>query len=312
MKNYTQHFVHICSFGGHTTFIIEHFPSEKYIINQIIFCVFNCLLIIPTLLLNGASVLTILRCTQLKAKICYFQILIQSSIDIGVGAISLPLYTFVRASELLGTAKCVSTFASETIAYIMFALSVISLSILTVERYMSVLYPFTHRLYLTKRTILIFNFCGAALIVTSPILVFASDKIVGIVSAVFVTIIVVLNTFAYTRIFLAVRNVHFPGGKISDCSGDQISPSNLGEKRQLREQKLAKSCALVVVVTYLCYIPSIVCYQYFKDDPVNFRVSHSWSMTVYAMNSSLNSIIFFWRKPLLREEAYKVVKNILM
>ena len=295
MENITQQFVHMCSFGGHTTFIIENFSSKKYIINQIIFCIFNCLLMIPTLLLNSASVLTILRCSQLKAKICYFQILIQSTIDIGVGAISLPLYTFVRASELLGTASCIGTFASETIAYIMFALSVTSLSILTIERYISVLYPFTHRLHLTKRTILFYNFCGAVPIVVSPILVIASDEIVGIASAVFVMIIVVLNTFAYTRIFLAVRNVRFSRGNVGDCSGDQISSSNLGEKRQLREQKLAKSCALVVIVTYLCYIPSIVCYHYFKDDPFNFRVSHSWSMTVYAMNSSLNSIIFFWR-----------------
>ena len=308
MKNISQNFsVYMCPFGGRTTFIIQHFPSDKYIINQIIFCVFNCLLIIPTLLLNVASVLTILKCSQLRAKICYFQVLIQSSIDIGVGAISLPLYTFVRANELLGSANCASTFASETIAYIMFALSVTSLSILTIERYMSVLYPFTHRLHLTKRAILVLNFCGAVPIIISPTLVIASNKIVGIVSAAFVTIIVVFNTFAYTRIFLAVR-----GNKVGDSSAEKISPSNLEGKRKLREQKLAKSCALVVAVTYLCYIPSIVCYQYFKDDPVNFRVSHSWSMTVYALNSSLNSILFFWRRPLLREEAYKVVRNILM
>ncbi len=311
MKPTVQHFVHVCPFGGRSTFIIQQFPSDKYIMNQIIFCTINCVLMIPTILLNGISILTILKSSQLKAKLCYLQILIQSAIDLGVGVISLPLYTFVRASELLGTANCVSTFVTETIAYMMFALSSISLSMLTIERYTSVLHPFVHRLHFTKRRILICNFCSALPVIVSPAVVIASDKIISIVSAAFVMMIVVLNTLAYTRIFLAVRNVQLCRDKVGDCSTEQ-SAANLERKRSLREQKLAKSCALVVVINYLCYIPSVVCYQYYKDDPMNFRVSHSWSMTVYALNSSLNSIIFFWKSPLLREEAFKVVKNILM
>lgn len=310
MKTITQHYAHACPFGGHSTFIIEHFPSDKYIINQIILCIVNCLLVIPTVLLNGISVLTILRSSQLKAKLCYYQILIQSTIDLGVGVISLPLYTYVRASELMDTANCVGTFISETIAYIMFGLSLISLSMLTIERYMSILHPFTHRSYLTKRRILIYNCCAAVPVIISPVLVMASDKIIGIASGAFVLVIVVLNTFAYIRIFFAVRNIQFSGDKIDDSPTTKNS-FNFERKKSLREKQLAKSCALVVVINYLCYIPSVVCYQYYKDDPVNFRASHSWSMTVYALNSSLNSVIFFWKRTLLREEAYKVVRNVL-
>ena len=87
MKNITQHLLHACSLGGRTTFIIEHFPSNKYIINQII------QLMIPTIIMNGVSLLTILRSSHLKPKLCYFQILIQSTSDLGFGMISLPLYT---------------------------------------------------------------------------------------------------------------------------------------------------------------------------------------------------------------------------
>ncbi|CAB3979213.1 melanocyte-stimulating hormone receptor-like [Paramuricea clavata] len=125
-----------------------------------------------------------------------------------------------------------------------------------------------------------------------------------------VLMILLLTTYAYTRIFLAIRHLRFSGDKIGDCSTGQSS-SNLERKRSLQEQKFAKSCALVVVINYLCYFPSIVSYLYFKDDPVNFRVSHSWSMTVYALNSILNSVIFFWKRPLLREEALKVLRDIL-
>ena len=312
MKNITEHFE--CPFGGHTTFIIEHFPSNKYIISQIILCIVNILLVIPTVILNSISVLTIFRNSQLKTKPCYFQILIQSLTDLGVGVIALPLYTYVRLSELLGTADCVSTIVSETTAYMVFGLSLTTLCMLTLERYVSVIHPIAHRSHLTARRLLVYNGCAAVPVITLPVFTLAlpSEETYGFLTTSAVLMILLLHTFAYTRIFLAVKHRNFASDRIGDQSMEQNS-SNFKKKlamASLREQKLAKSCALVVVINYLCYIPSVLSYQYFVNDLVNFRLSHSWSITIYAMNSSLNSLIFFWKRPLLREEALKVLRCI--
>jgi hypothetical protein len=123
--------------------------------------------------------------------------------------------------------------------------------------------------------------------------------------------ILALNTFAYVKIFLTARNVHFVGNRIGDFSEttEQNSQEFERKRKSLREVKLAKSCALVVVLSYICYVPGLLCYSAYKNDKVNLRVAYSWSMTIIALNSSLNSIVFFWKRPLLRGEAAKILKN---
>lgn len=157
MNNATEQFVQFCPFPGSITFfVVVHFPSNKYINSQIIYCIANCVLVVPTVLLNGISILTISRSPQLKGKLCYFLILIQSTIDFLVGMVSLPLYASIRAKELLGTANCISILVYEELAYMLIGLSFSTLTVLTFERYMGVLHPVAHRSYLTKRRIVIF------------------------------------------------------------------------------------------------------------------------------------------------------------
>ncbi len=35
----------------------------------------------------------------------------------------------------------------------------------------------------------------------------------------------------------------------------------------------------------------------------------SWYTTALGVNAALNSVIFFWTRPALRKEAFKVLKN---
>jgi hypothetical protein len=37
-----------------------------------------------------------------------------------------------------------------------------------------------------------------------------------------------------------------------------------------------------------------------------------WSISLIILNSSTNSVIFFWRNALLRKEAIKLVKKVIM
>ena len=84
MQNLSDFVSNICGF----------FPrnrSQEYIINQIFVCVVYGLLFIPTVLLNGVSIFTILKCSQLNEKVSYFSILIQSAVDLVTGMIAIPL-----------------------------------------------------------------------------------------------------------------------------------------------------------------------------------------------------------------------------
>ena len=76
----------------------------------------------------------------------------------------------------------------------------------------------------------------------------------------------------------------------------------------LRDVKLMKTCFLVLLCFLLSFLPfavSVVFNAYFgKYDKL---VLQSSVTTVIMMNSTFNSLIFVWGKPLLRKEIVKML-----
>ena len=129
MNNTKDLFIEMCGYGGSTIlFIITQFPSRNFVLIQAIYCVINGVLIIPTVLLNSISILTIWKGSHLKANVCYFLILIQSIFDIAVGVISI----------LRGDASCFHFVVLQTLAYLPAASSFMTIPSITLERYLSV------------------------------------------------------------------------------------------------------------------------------------------------------------------------------
>jgi hypothetical protein len=313
--NFTSdQYVKRCSILEGTSVSIIQFPSNAYVINQIIVCFLNCLLSVATVLLNGIAILTIYKCFHLKEKICYFLIYLQSMVDLITGAVSIPLFTFVLASELVGTANCVVNFIISTVAFIPMGLSLAMLCALSFERYMGVLHPLVHRTQVTKNRLL-----GYLCFVTLGILIMMLMSLVYetlyyVFASVNICVSLILITFVYTRIFLAARRrfrlENRPGHGLVE-----VNPTEIKKKQQfIKEFKLAKSCFLVIITFLLCFMPafiiSILSVTVSPEMVPRFRLLQSWSITLALFNHSINSIIFFWTRPLLKREAKNVLKNI--
>ena len=311
MNSTTYKFLEICPIvNGHSTlFIIKQFPSERHVVSQAILCIVDCFLIFPTAFLNGISVLVIWRNRILREKLCFFLILIQSILDLTVGIISLPLLIYIMASEVFNAASCNAIFASNTIASLPISVSFVTIHILTFERYMGILHPFIHRSYQTKRRMITCCCFAIVLVIGARIIFILFEGIRTRIYTVLILLFLAFNTFAYVRIFFAGRKMQLTRNEMSNYTEAQRS-SGVETKRSLRERKLAKSCALAVVISYLCYIPSVLSYVYYKDDLINLRVMFSWSMTIIVLNSSINSIVFFWNRSLFRGEALKVFRKL--
>ena len=311
LNNTADTFFKMCNYGGSSTlFIVTQFPSRTYAISQLSYCVANSVIAILTVLLNAISVLTIWKSSHLKTKLCYFLILIQSIVDLAVGLISLPFYIVRSAIELLDIANCVDAFVLQAIAYIPVGTSFTTICMLTFERYLSILHPIVHRSNVTKARLLMSISCATVLVgITGPVFRIISEKLHSTFNVAMILIFLAFSTFAYARIYFAVKNMQFSSGGIGDSSTGQSSSSMAEKRKSLRERNLAKSCAVVVLISYICYIPFALCYPYFKDDRINFRTAISWCATVVALNSSLNSLVFFWKRPLLRQEALKVLRK---
>ena len=317
MNSTEPNYLKECSILGYPHFIIEKFPSSKYELNQLIACVAMCILTIPVILLNGITVLTIFKSQRLKAKVCHFPVLLQSMADLSVGLLTLPLFSYLFLSEVYGSLDCVISFIFNTIAFIPWGLSLAGLCALTCERYMGIIHPIPHLNYVTKKLFLIYAAC--VLLVTFVIVPLAvvSATFYYIFCGVYAIIPMLLHTYCYSRILFSTRKkLRMRGHSVSSddlgTGATKKSPNRAGQRRNsLMEIKLAKSCALVVVTFYVFCIPGeFLNIFYLEKDFILYRVVITWYVTALGVNTILNSIIFFWTRPLLRNEAFKVLKGL--
>lgn len=105
-------------FGTMYSFVNVKNQSKLYI-HLIFVFVFNCILSVPTILLNAVSIIAILKSHRLKSMPCYFIIYVQSIIDLAVGILAIPLFLFFITSEIWQLSSCV---AGEMVVRLLFTL----------------------------------------------------------------------------------------------------------------------------------------------------------------------------------------------
>ena len=313
MNESTTRYTEECSIAGYMYPIIVEFPSSKYDVNLLVTSVACCILIFPVVLLNGTTVLTIFKSNQLKGKVCHIPVLIQSLADLSVGLLTLPLFAYLHLTEVYGTPDCVPSFVLSSIAFIPWGLSLASLCALTFERYMGIIYPIVRLNYVAKRMFQIYSCCVLLVTIVIVPLAVVSAIFYYIFCAVYAIIPFLLHTFCYTRIFISTRKrLHkmYTMRKTIQSEANN-SPNHVQKRNSAKEMKLAKSCALVVGTFYVCCIPGEVLNIYYLErDFITYRVVIAWYAVALGVNSILNSVIFFWTRPILRKEAFKVLKSI--
>jgi hypothetical protein len=196
-----------CQILGTTHFIITKLPSNNLLINHIFAIALNGILIIPTILLNAVAVLTIFKSSQLNSKPCYFIVLVQSVIDLAIGVLGIPLFIFFLASSIGGISKCITTSLASRANMVPVGVSAITLSAMTLERYIAILHPYAYSTQVTKRRLLIYVGCFAAVDLFFIILSFEHLRLLEIYATVKITFVFFFIAFVYTRIYLVVRKL---------------------------------------------------------------------------------------------------------
>jgi hypothetical protein len=281
---------------------VTGFSSKKYEINRISNIAFLGVLTVSTILLNAVAIITIQKAPKLKDKLCFFVILIQSVVDLGVGCIVIPtvsvflLQPFINIHDV-----CISILLARSTA-ILPGLSIVTLSALTMERYLSVLHPCFHRTRLKKKGIVIFV-VGAALALLSLVAasIFVEGEIIKYISILILATFLIFVVFAYTRIYLVIRKI--TRVRTDDEAGE-------GNRKHLsRERKHALACFIVVAFFVLFLIPYMLIPIFKQFERMTSNTYNWWSVSLLLSISSVNSAIFFWKNTVLRNEAKKVVKN---
>jgi hypothetical protein len=178
---------------------------------------------------------------------------------------------------------------------------------MTVERYIGVLHPYSYQILVTKGRIVTFLSVVALISIIMNILsIYIPTKVMHSI-VVFSTANFLFIVYAYMRIHFVIRKLVLSERKPADIAKKDATKKG----HLLREIKHGKSC-YIVVLCFTVSLLSVVANPFYEDvESVQYLAYCHWTITLVNFNSSLNSMIFFWNKTMLRKEASVVLKAIL-
>ena len=265
----------------------------------------NATFMIAGLFLNITVIITFWRSSQLRKQLCYFMILVLSCFDLAVVAISHPLqiYSLILYYQVKNN-EIQERIRHNTIL-VLNGLSAQALLLLTIERYLAILYPFFHQQSVTRRK-LVLGICILLIFLKGIIvLCILKDKISNMVALIYLLISLSLLTYLNYKMFLVAKSKR--------TNQVDSSPTHQGQRFRIWSRKFT-TCPFAVICYFVCSCPTLVfLILHLTSSKVNFLDREAiqfylWSTTFFLMNSTLNCLIFFWRNSVLRREAMTMFK----
>lgn len=248
-------------------------------------CIVNIIFIFSGIASNVFVVASIRTSSQMQKKSYNFMILVLSCFDLMAVVTNHPallLYMAVWLDKNNDTLLKFRIYLHLSSTFSGF--SFLALLLMNIERYLAVYYPIFHRLSVTRKKMLSFL---AILIILQTVLVISSARNVlvskRLAAIIFSCIVFPPFFFINYKLFKMSRKMH---------KHDKILPEN----RRKIDLKGVSTCLLAVACCIVLFIPSCVYVVFgllYKPSSDNIRLAHVWSATIYTMNSTFNSLIFF-------------------
>ena len=308
------------------TYIVRK-PSTSYIINSVFGCIVNAILAILGTFLNALVVAVFWKTPKLRNKVTYFMIMLLSCIDMCVTVIVHPLHLVNSIAEITQTSKCSYKMVYQTSAVMLSGMSYLTFFVMNIERYMSICRPFYHMRNVTKERCFILMVCLLPISIGTGI-----APIFGVDIQPFVTALAVFilggTFFIYLSIYKVAKKARTSRLRSSSRTGQDAfsvtveeTISTLESRDSTRPRKavslfhdlqLAKMYVIVVFSTILLNLPNALVLALFServetlDGVVQAKI---WTLTLVAMNSTFNSVVFFWGNGRLRSEGWRLCKK---
>ena len=103
--------------------------------------------------------------------------------DLSVCVISIPLFIYYLLFPVFNTVNCNFMFVAFRLSSLPCWLSIVTLSALTMERYVGVLHPYQYNVQVTKRRISLYMFANAALVILVVAFPFLHRQVMSIVGS---------------------------------------------------------------------------------------------------------------------------------
>ena len=314
-STFEQVFIETCRIFDLKLYVVIKFPDTWSVILYAIALAINLCLIFTTLFFNGVTVATIWKSRRLREIKSNFLIMIQSMVDLANGIFFMTLSATLFVYDLSGKKSCAIPFLTRTIGVLLFFYSMVAMSVMNLERYFGVLFPFIHYAEVTKARLLKYFISVSSLetLVYLGGIIFVGKKANKLFYSINLFSFLVLTAYVHLRIFWgAVKKKRLVG---PDYELGSASRKKKMEKkaRFMKQIKIAKSCFLVVFASYFCCLPGIIMFGNIAHSETNFSILTlmKFSTLLIMLNSTLNSLIFFWCNTGLRKEGLALMRSLL-
>ena len=269
---------------------------------QLIFlCVLNIIFTFSGIILNTLVIASFWKSSQLRKKLCQFMIMVLSCADLISVVTNHPGLLLYIISWLVQDYDLLTKMTIYVHLSGMFlGFSVDALLVMSIERYLGTYYPISHRTSVTKRRLL--TLFVILIIPSVAIVVMSMNGLVISVSVASIIFIVLMHApLMFVNVKLYMISIKVRREKAT-------SP----EKRTKVNLKSISTCLLAVVILVLLSSLAGI-YALFgsfeKITSTSARLFDVWARTVYTMNCTSNSLVFFWKNKVLRAEGRKILKT---
>ena len=279
------------------------------IVNALLLCVVNVSFMVAGILVNSVVVISLWRSSHLRKKPCYFTILVLSTFDLVCLTITHPvliLWTVLWSMETFYE-EIKTTW--EYISILLGAFALFALLTLNIERFLALNYPFFHQTAVTKRRIVLFQaLLMIILLFLSPLFYFDGKRIGNILIAVGLLLGLLALIYLNYKMFTIVK-----AKKHDEKVATTLTCREKITKRRKLNFKSVSTCSLVVACFFFCSVPQII-YSALRVASVmpgshkDVLLFNIWSNTFFAMNSTVNCLIFFWKNSTLRRLGMKTAE----
>ena len=214
--------------------------------------------------------------------------------DLFVGLISQALYAALLVpdvNEHSNVCRYIAVAVAIT-SFILCAVSLLTLTAISVDRLLALLLGLRYRQVVTLRrayaTVIAF---WAASTVFSIIRLFLNSVIRSWSEITVISLCLVTSTFSYTKIFVNLRNHQ-------NQVQDQVQQPNQSNQLNIARYRKAVSAALLLQLTLVaCYLPYVISVNLRTHTEPSLSVSVAWNytFTLLFLNSTLNPILYCWK-----------------
>ena len=227
--------------------------------NEVLLCIVNIIFTFVGIFLNSVVIMSLLN-SQLRRKICYFMILVLACSDLVVVVVFHPYITVRTLLCWRAAIGCDESVKEDEWLYHLFDFSFIALLTMSVERYLALVYPFSHQKYVTRSRLMVaFGVLQLPFGITFIAQKYANEY-VGLAYVALIAAAFLLIRSMNFRVFYLAKTLRqctvIPLGSLE--GSEQAYNESSKSKGNLASLRKISTCFLAAVCLFICLCPSIV------------------------------------------------------